>query len=111
MVSVVKINVLEVPAERGAVLEERFAARGRGLTDVDGFEGFQLLRPTAGTDRYLVVTWWRDEAAFEAWTASEHFGASHGGRSPAASGSELWSFEVATGTGHAEPDASTPDGG
>lgn len=77
--SVVKINVLQVPEGRGDVLEQRFAARAGEVDKVDGFESFDLLRPTEGTDRYLVVTKWRDEASFQAWMSSEAFGRGHGG--------------------------------
>src|SRR5665811_278142 len=55
-VSVVKINVLQVPEGRGEMLEQRFASRAAEVDKVDGFESFDLLRPTGGTDRYLVVT-------------------------------------------------------
>jgi heme-degrading monooxygenase HmoA len=121
-VSVVKINVLQVPAERAEVLEQRFAARAGEVEKVDGFESFDLLRPTEGTDRYLVITRWRDEDAFQAWMNSEAFTAGHAhsgggapaggghpggeggghpggapaGGGPAAMGSELWGFEVVT---------------
>jgi heme oxygenase (mycobilin-producing) len=76
--SVVKINVLQVPEGRGEVLEQRFAARAGEVETVDGFESFDLLRPTEGTDRYLVVTKWRDDEAFQAWMNSEAFGRGHG---------------------------------
>jgi len=135
-VSVVKINVITVPAERAEMLEARFAARAGEVEHVDGFESFDLLRPTGGTDRYLVVTKWRDDAAFEAWMNSESFQRGHaqsgggtpaggeqsggghpggdgeghpqaaghpgtdgppaGGERPAATGAELWAFEVVT---------------
>lgn len=75
--SVVKINVLQVPAERAEVLEQRFAARAGEVEKVDGFESFDLLRPTEGTDRYLVITRWRDEAAFQAWLSSDAFTQGH----------------------------------
>ena len=116
--SVVKINVLEVPEGRGEVLEQRFAARAGEVDKVDGFESFELLRPTEGTDRYLVVTRWRDDAAFQAWVNSAAFQKGHaqsradaaegeashghggghpgGGQGPAAIGSELWGFEIVT---------------
>jgi heme-degrading monooxygenase HmoA len=102
--SVVKINVLTVPPDRAAVLEERFAARAGEVDTVPGFESFQLLRPTDEGDRYFVVTQWESEAAFEAWMESRAFarghGASghgpegHGRQGPAATGAELMSFEV-----------------
>lgn len=87
--SVVRINVLEVPEGRGEVLEQRFAARAGEVEKVDGFESFELLRPTDGTDRYLVVTRWRDQAAFEAWMSSAAFQQGHaraGGDAEAAGG-------------------------
>lgn len=119
--SVVKINVLEVPEGRGEVLEQRFASRAGEVEKVDGFESFELLRPTEGTDRYLVVTRWRDDDAFQAWLSSDAFtkgharsqadadaaegghpggtpghGGGHPGGGPAAVGSELWAFDIVT---------------
>ncbi|WP_018547802.1 antibiotic biosynthesis monooxygenase family protein [Streptomyces sp. LaPpAH-108] len=101
--SVVKINVLTVPAEQREVLEKRFASRAHTVESSDGFEWFELLRPVEGTDQYLVYTRWRDDAAFQAWMEgpmkAAHQGAGGGGEGgekqrPAASGSTLWSFEV-----------------
>lgn len=120
--SVVKINVLSVPAERRETLEKRFAARAGAVENSDGFEHFELLRPVEGTDDYLVYTRWRDEASFQAWMegpmkeshqgGGQPAGAGHGHAhahgeggaespeggaerpKPAASGSALWSFEV-----------------
>ncbi|MER5428489.1 antibiotic biosynthesis monooxygenase [Streptomyces sp. NPDC002588] len=97
--SVVKINVLTVPAEQRETLEQRFAARAHAVENSDGFEWFELLRPVEGTDTYLVYTRWRDEAAFQAWMEgpmkSAHRGGAEGERArPAASASTLWSFEV-----------------
>ncbi|MFE9769362.1 antibiotic biosynthesis monooxygenase family protein [Streptomyces sp. NPDC005808] len=99
--SVVKINVLTVPAEQRETLEKRFSARAHTVESSDGFEWFELLRPVEGTDTYLVYTRWRDEEAFQAWAegpmkaAHQHGGAQSGERpKPAASASTLWSFEV-----------------
>lgn len=100
--SVVVVNVLTVPAEQAGALEERFAGRAGLVDKAVGFEGFALLRPVAGTDRYLVWTRWRSEADFRSWQASQAFGTGHGGPDqpggaaprPAAGGSEVWQFEV-----------------
>ncbi|WP_436736695.1 antibiotic biosynthesis monooxygenase family protein [Streptomyces sp. BBFR102] len=107
--SIVKINVLEVPAEQREVLEKRFASRAGAVENSDGFEWFELLRPVEGTDQYLVYTRWRDEAAFQAWMEGPRKAAHQQGRPgdsapgeapqgerprPAASGSTLWSFDV-----------------
>jgi heme-degrading monooxygenase HmoA len=108
--SVVKINAITVAADSGDELARRFAARAGAVDDRDGFEGFELLRPTDERTTWLVVTRWRDEAAFQAWVSSPAF--SHGHRSEAERGggeapppvgvsSELWSFEPAGGSaGH-----------
>jgi heme-degrading monooxygenase HmoA len=110
--AIVKINVLTVSEEMRAELERRFAGRAGLVESADGFEGFELLRPVEGTDRYLVYTRWRSEEDFQRWTESQAFrqghaqaaaqagGAGHGhghGQGPggpAAAGAELWSFEV-----------------
>jgi heme oxygenase (mycobilin-producing) len=111
--SIVKINVLTVPEPMRDELERRFAGRAGLVEDADGFEGFELLRPAGGeNDRYMVYTRWRSEEDFQRWSESQAFqkghaqaaaehgpkGPDHSGHSshggPAASGSELWSFEV-----------------
>jgi heme-degrading monooxygenase HmoA len=107
-VSVVKINVLTVTEDSRDELERRFAGRAGLVESADGFEGFELLRPVEGTDRYLVYTRWRSEEDFQRWTESQAFqrghsqaaaqagggGQGHGHGGPAATGAELWSFEV-----------------
>ncbi|SDT77424.1 Heme-degrading monooxygenase HmoA [Streptomyces sp. TLI_053] len=104
--SVVKINVLTVPAEQREVLEQRFGARAGAVENSDGFEYFELLRPVEGTDQYLVYTRWRDEESFQAWLAgpmqAAHRPAGQEGEAPqrpAASGSTLWSFDVVQSAG------------
>ncbi|WP_104820776.1 antibiotic biosynthesis monooxygenase [Kitasatospora sp. MMS16-BH015] len=110
MASVVKINVLTVPAEQREMLEKRFASRAGSVEGSDGFEWFELLRPVEGTDQYLVYTRWRDEASFQAWMEGPMKQAHQGGgtdgesggqapQRPAASGSTLWSFEVVQSAG------------
>lgn len=80
--SIVKINAITIPPGMGETLEGRFAARADSMTGVDGFEGFQLLRPTAGEERYFVYTQWKDQASYDAWRNSEAFGAGHAGGRP-----------------------------
>jgi len=127
--TVIKINAITVP-DGGDELARRFAARAGAVDNQDGFEGFELLRPTDERTTWLVVTRWRDEAAFEAWRTSPAFGhghrqaaqaaAAHSGAAdssaadssaadspadghgkPVAVSSELWSFEIAGGSGGA----------
>jgi heme-degrading monooxygenase HmoA len=100
-VSVVKINAITVPKESGDELAKRFAARAGAVDDQDGFEGFELLRPTDERTTWLVVTRWRDEASFQAWVGSQAFAHGHarpeGAAQPVAMTSELWSYEPAAG--------------
>src|SRR5579885_2910140 len=120
MGSVIKINAITVPPDSGDELARRFAARAGAVDGQDGFEGFELLQPTDGRTTWLVITRWRDEAAFAAWTSSAAFGRGHqsagsgeqpagSGEQPAGSGgqpaprpvgvsSELWSYQVAGGS-------------
>ncbi len=96
--SVVKINVLTVPAEQRAVLEERFSARAGLVESSDGFEWFELLRPVEGTDDYFVYTRWRSEEDYQNWMNGPmrqgHQGGEGARPKPAATGSSLLSFEV-----------------
>jgi heme oxygenase (mycobilin-producing) len=107
--TVVKINAITVPASSGDELARRFAARAGAVDSQDGFEGFELLKPSDGRTTWLVVTRWRDEASFEAWLHSPAFGRGHrsaGGHSdgepsaPVGVSSELWSYEIAGGSGY-----------
>lgn len=97
--SVVKINAIHVPAGAGAELEKRFAARAGAVEGSPGFLGFQLLRPTAGEERYFVVTHWESEQAFAAWRDGDARAAhadkpGEAPKKPVASGADLLEFEV-----------------
>ena len=96
--SIVKINAITVPEGAGEELERRFAARKHAIDDQPGFEGFQLLRPVKGEDRYFVVTRWADEEAYNAWWdgqgASGHAKSEDGERKPVSQKAELLVFEV-----------------
>ena len=105
--TVVKINAITVPADSGDELARRFAARAGAVDNQDGFEGFELLKPTDERTTWLVVTRWRDQASFDAWLHSPAFGHGHrsaaerGGGEPSAPvgvSSELWSYEIAGGS-------------
>jgi heme oxygenase (mycobilin-producing) len=109
--SVVKINALTVSGDDGEEMAHRFASRSGAVDQQDGFEGFELLRPTDGRTTWLVITRWRDEDAFQAWVDSPDFTrahhrsgppstpAGHGTPGPAGHGqgpaSEVWSFTPA----------------
>lgn len=106
-VTIIKVNAITVPPDSGDELAHRFAARAGAVDGQDGFEGFELFKPTDERSTWLVVTRWRDEGAFQAWVSSPAF--AHGHRSqaerhggdalaPVSTHSELWSFEVAGGS-------------
>ncbi|WP_122818023.1 antibiotic biosynthesis monooxygenase family protein [Nocardioides pantholopis] len=92
---VVKINAISVPPQAAEELERRFAARAHTVDSAPGFLGFQLLRPTAGEERYFVVTQWADEESFAAWRDGDAR-AAHSGEhgKPVASGAQLLEFDV-----------------
>ena len=101
--TVIRINAITVPEGSGDELARRFAARAGAVDDQDGFEGFELLKPTDDRTTWLVVTRWRDQAAFDAWVSSPAFAHGHrsegggGEKPPVAVHSELWSYEVVLG--------------
>ena len=107
--SIVKINAIEVPAERADMMAQRFAARAGEVGKSEGFEEFQLLRPSDERTTWLVYTRWRDEESFEAWRSSQAFGGAHsapGAQGHSASGAQGHSASGAQG--HSGP---PPPGG
>jgi heme oxygenase (mycobilin-producing) len=95
--SVVRINAITVPKERGEELERRFAARAGEVSKSPGFEAFELLRPTDERDTYLVYTRWASQADFDNWlnsTAFQHGHRAHSTEGPVSNQSDLWSFDV-----------------
>lgn len=99
--SVVKINAVEVPADRAGEFEERFTKRAGQVEQSEGFEAFELLRPTEGGSKYFVYTRWASEEAYQAWLSSQDFAKAHAhvaadakAAAPVAHGAELLSFEV-----------------
>ena len=106
--TIIKINAITVPAEGGADLARRFAARAGAVDNQPGFEGFELLEPTDERTTWLVITRWADDESFQAWVSSAAFGQGHRGDAPAGGDkpaaprpgmtSELWSYQTAGGS-------------
>jgi heme-degrading monooxygenase HmoA len=84
--TIIRINAITVPADAGDELAHRFAARAGAVDDQDGFEGFELLKPTDDRTTWLVITRWRDTEAFENWLSSPAFAEGHRGTAGASSG-------------------------
>jgi heme-degrading monooxygenase HmoA len=95
--SVVRINAINVPPERADQLVERFRNRAGEVSKMEGFEAFELLRPTDGKDVFYVYTRWRSAEDFERWLNSQaftHRHAQHTGQGPVGTGSEVLAFDV-----------------
>lgn len=94
--SIVRINAITVPDGAGDELLCRFERRVGEVENMEGFEGFELLRPAEG-NTWFVYTRWASTEAFEAWVQSPAFARGHAEASsqPIAHGAELLSFEVA----------------
>ena len=93
--SIVRINAITVPEGAGDELLRRFERRVGEVENMDGFEGFELLRPAEGNTWY-VYTRWQSEEAFLAWVHSPAFARGHAeaAQQPVAHGAELRAFDV-----------------
>ncbi len=103
--SIVRINAITVPDSAGDELLRRFKNRVGEVETMEGFEGFELLRPAEGNTWY-VYTRWASEEAFMAWVHSPAFARGHAeaAQQPVAHGAELLSFDVAlAASASAEP--------
>ncbi len=105
--TVIKINAITVPADAGDELAHRFAARAGAVDGAEGFQGFELLKPTDDRTQWLVLTRWASEDDFQAWVSSPSFAEGHrsaaeraGGDAPkpVSTHSEIWSYEIAGGS-------------
>jgi heme-degrading monooxygenase HmoA len=106
--SVVKINALQIPPQAGDEIVKRFAARIDELSEVDGFEGFELLKPTGEAEsRWFVYTRWADEDAYLAWRNSDTFARGHAASGPSSGGHPGGHPGGAEG----RPDAASESGG
>ncbi len=101
--TIVKINAITVPGEAGGEIARRFAERAAAVDGMEGFEGFELLRPTDDRDTWLVITRWAGDESFERWVESPQFAHGHRGareaggsegRAPVSISAELWSYSV-----------------
>lgn len=81
--SIIVTNEITIPAERAQLVAQKFANNSRSLEAFDGFEGFELCRPTSpADDRWFVITRWRDEECYNTWRESKQFDSSHPQQGP-----------------------------
>ena len=100
--SVIKINAITVPKDLGDEVARRFAGRIKAVDGREGFQGFELMRPTDDRETWLVVTRWDTEEDFLSWVQSPDFAEGHRSAMEAAKEhpepvplkAELWSYIV-----------------
>jgi len=94
------MNVVDVPPDRAAEFEHRFATRAGKIKDNAGFEAFELLKPDDASTKYIAYTRWASKADFDAWVSSSDFAAGHRQHAqagPVSTKSETWLFDVLEG--------------
>jgi heme oxygenase (mycobilin-producing) len=75
---IVVANRIPVNPEYAEAFEQRFKERAGLVDGMPGFIKFQILRPTADGDPYIVQTYWESHEHFTAWTDSDAFKQGHG---------------------------------
>lgn len=75
-------NRVPVAAGWEETFEERFRNRAGQVELQPGFVNMQILRPDSPDTPYVVMTTWKDQAAFEAWLKSDDFRAAHANPMP-----------------------------
>jgi heme-degrading monooxygenase HmoA len=76
---IVVSNRIQVAKGHEQEFEKRFEGRARLVETMPGFVRLEIHRPIK-SDYYCVVTHWRDEASFRAWTDSAEFKEAHNSR-------------------------------
>jgi heme-degrading monooxygenase HmoA len=79
---VVVSNRIQVAKGHEQEFEARFEGRARLVENMPGFVRLEILRPIK-SDYYIVLTHWKNEASFRAWTDSAEFKEAHRNRPPA----------------------------
>jgi heme-degrading monooxygenase HmoA len=69
----VAINYIHCEPHYRERFEYLFGSRARAIDRLPGFVEMQVLKPNKDDDRYLIVSYWENEAAFKAWTSSPEF--------------------------------------
>lgn len=69
----VAINYIHCEPEYRERFEMLFGSRAKAIDLMPGFVDMQVLRPSKGEDRYLIISHWESEEAFKGWTNSPAF--------------------------------------
>jgi len=74
----VSMSRLRIPVERADDLVRAFRARARLVDHADGFVDLQVWQSDRDAGELIMVSRWRDRAAFTAYMRSEDHKTSHG---------------------------------
>lgn len=69
----VAINYIDCKPHYRERFECLFCSRARAIDRMPGFIEMHVLKSTGEQDPYLVVSYWKDRASFEAWVGSPEF--------------------------------------
>jgi heme-degrading monooxygenase HmoA len=78
---IVVSNRIQVAQGHERDFEKRFEGRAGLVETMPGFIRLEILRPLK-SDYYVVLTHWKDEGSFRAWTESAEFHEAHRNRPP-----------------------------
>ena len=73
----VSLSRLRAPGDRAAELVSAFRRRARLMDDADGFVDLQVWQSDRDPGELVIVSRWRDRAAFTAYMCSEQHRISH----------------------------------
>ncbi|MDA0769545.1 MAG: antibiotic biosynthesis monooxygenase [Chloroflexi bacterium] len=74
---IVVMNRIPVKPEFAQRIEDGFAKNAPRLPELNGFQGFRLLRPTKDEQPYIVFVAWDTEDDYRAYMNSDLFKESH----------------------------------
>ncbi len=75
--SYVVANRVFVKPEYSSEFEQRFKSRAGQIDKQAGFVRMEVMKPQSDNTPYVILTHWKDEAAFQNWVGSEDFKIAH----------------------------------
>lgn len=73
----VAINYIDCKPHYRERFECLFCSRARAIDTMPGFVGMNVLKSHKDGDPYLVISYWKDQASFDAWVGSKEFVEGH----------------------------------
>ena len=73
------VSRFAVANEHDAAVRDAFPARPHLVDASTGFIRMEVANPCDDAKEFWLLTWWRDEACFDAWHHSHGYRASHAG--------------------------------